>query len=89
MRGSDCYNTSYHTTQNVRLLIMRYCGSIFKAADSTFTSTADHLIVVLCSVTRVSENEHREYVRIFSFLDERSKLWDNASSEGYHMQILN
>jgi hypothetical protein len=68
---------------------MRYCGSIFKAVDSTFTSGTDHLIVVLYPVTGMSENEHHEHFRIFSFLEERSKPWDNVSSEGYHMQILN
>jgi hypothetical protein len=67
---------------------MRYCGSTFKNVESTFTSGADNLIIVFYTVTGVSENEHREYFRIFSFLEERGKPWDHASSEGYHMQIL-
>jgi len=46
---------------------MRYCGSTSKAADSTFTSGTEHLIVVWCPVTGVSENEYPNILEYFPF----------------------
>jgi hypothetical protein len=43
-------------------------GSIVKAVD-TFTSNVHYLMIVLCPVTAVSENELRERFGIFSFLE--------------------